>query len=158
MNKVYVIADTHFGHKRVLEFVPHHRPFANIEEHDRELVRRWNSIVKPKDTVWHLGDVYFTQNGHTPLAQLNGIKHLVMGNHDHFPMHIYQRYFNKILGAADYKNCLLTHIPVHESQKDRWVKNIHGHLHCFHVPDPWYVCVSCEHIGLAPIPMDIVIG
>ena len=57
MNRVFVIADTHFGHKRVIEFEAAARPFATVEEHDAELVRRWNAVVKPKDTVWHVGDV-----------------------------------------------------------------------------------------------------
>lgn len=97
MNKVYVIADTHFGHKKIIEFAQEYRPFKTIEEHDKELVRRWNSIVKHQDTVWHLGDVYFGKDNHQYLGQLNGLKRLVMGNHDHYPLTIYQQYFHNYL-------------------------------------------------------------
>jgi calcineurin-like phosphoesterase family protein len=71
VNRVFVTSDTHFGHKRVIEFEAAHRPFATIEEHDRELIARWNATVKPKDTVWHLGDVYFGgRHAHHALAEL----------------------------------------------------------------------------------------
>ena len=32
------------------------RPFASLAEMDDALIRRWNEVVRPGDTVWHLGD------------------------------------------------------------------------------------------------------
>jgi calcineurin-like phosphoesterase family protein len=157
VNRVYVISDTHFGHKKIIEFEKASRPFSTIEEHDRELVARWNAVVKPKDTVWHLGDVYFGKDGHAVLGSLNGLKKLVLGNHDHYPLEIYQRYFAKIFGAAEYGNCLLTHVPVHECQMYRYQANIHGHMHHNKIDDPRWVCVSAEHTGLAPVLMSSVV-
>ena len=58
MSEVFFIADTHFNHKRIVE-IREKEPggkFASIDEHDEELVRRWNATVGKKDTVWHLGD------------------------------------------------------------------------------------------------------
>lgn len=154
MNRVFVIADTHFGHKRIIEFEATYRPFATIEEHDRALVERWNAAVKPKDTVWHLGDVFFGKEGHLIMAALHGLKKLVLGNHDHYPLEVYQRYFSKIFGAAEHGGCILTHIPVHPNQLEkRYARNIHGHMHHNKLADPRYVCVSAEHTGLAPILM-----
>ena len=47
------------------------------------LIERWNAVVGPDDTVWHLGDVA-RRAGDVPglLARLNGIKHLLRGNND----------------------------------------------------------------------------
>lgn len=157
MNRVFVTSDTHFGHKNIIKFEPVHRPFASIEEHDRALVERWNAVVNPKDTVWHLGDVFFGTNGHHVLAALHGYKKLVLGNHDHYPIAVYQQYFSKIAGAAEYGGCILTHVPIHECQLHRYAKNIHGHMHAKSVPDPRYVCVSVEHTGLAPVLMKSVL-
>lgn len=85
-NRVFAVSDTHFGHRKVIEFEPARAHFATIEEHDRELVERWNATVKPKDTVWHLGDVFFGgRDAHGILASLNGLKRLVLGNHDAYP-------------------------------------------------------------------------
>ncbi len=157
MNQVYVISDTHFGHKRIIEFEAAARPFASIEEHDRELVARWNAVVRPKDTVWHLGDVFFGKDGHAPLAALHGLKKLVLGNHDHHPLEVYRQYFSKIFGAAEFAGCILSHVPVHPNQLDRRYRlNIHGHMHSKCLDDPRYRCVSAERIGLAPILMNAV--
>jgi calcineurin-like phosphoesterase family protein len=153
VNRIFVTSDTHFGHKRIIEFEKAARPFATVEEHDRELVARWNATVKPKDTVWHLGDVYFGKDGHKVLGELNGLKKLVMGNHDHYPLAIYQQYFSRICGAAEWGGCILTHVPVHEGQLQRYTGNIHGHLHSNSIEDTRYVCVSMEHTGLAPLLM-----
>jgi calcineurin-like phosphoesterase family protein len=158
MSRVFVISDTHFGHKRIIEFEAAARPFATIEDHDRELVARWNAVVTKRDTVWHLGDVFFGKDGHKALGELNGYKRLVLGNHDHYSLAVYQQYFAKIYGAAEYRHCILTHVPIHENQMYRYEKNVHGHMHSKSIPDPRWVCVSAEHTGLAPILMDTVIG
>jgi calcineurin-like phosphoesterase family protein len=65
------------------------RPFASIEEHDEELVKRWNGIVRKGDTVWHLGDFAFGRAKIDIAGRLNGTKKLVMGNHDHYPTEAY---------------------------------------------------------------------
>lgn len=168
MSRVFVISDTHFGHKRVIEFEKAARPFDTIEAHDAELVARWNAVVTKKDTVWHLGDVFFGKDGHKVLASLNGYKRLVLGNHDHYPLEVYQAYFGKIYGAAEYKDCLLTHVPIHPNQMYRYTKNIHGHMHSKRIMktheayddevDERYSCVSAEWTGLAPILMSKVTG
>ena len=41
-------------------------------------MRRWNATVKPKDTVWHLGDMLFGRGSFATLRLLNGVKKLVM--------------------------------------------------------------------------------
>lgn len=152
---VYVIADTHFGHRKIIGFEAGARPFATIEDHDRELVTRWNSVVRKNDTVWHLGDVYFGgRDAHLILGQLNGIKRLVMGNHDRYPLALYQRYFSKIYGVMELHNCILTHVPVHPYQLEKRFKaNIHGHSHSFKLNDPRYICVSVEQVNLTPVPL-----
>lgn len=157
MNRVFVISDTHFGHSKIIEFESEYRPFTTIEDHDAELVYRWNSVVKPKDTVWHLGDVLFGINTFDVLFQLNGIKNLVLGNHDSFHISRYMEHFNKILGSVRLHNCILTHIPVAESQFGRFKANIHGHMHSKTLEDPRYYNVSAEQLDLTPRPLrDIV--
>lgn len=146
--KIYVIADTHFGHRKIVGFEPDYRPFNNIEEHDRTLVERWNQVVRPKDTVWHLGDVLFAMHKTGEiLGSLNGIKRLILGNHDRFPLEMYAKYFSKIYGAAPFGQCILTHVPVHPNQVEyRFMKNIHGHMHSKKLDDSRYVCVSVEQL------------
>jgi calcineurin-like phosphoesterase family protein len=168
MSKVYVCSDTHFGHKNIIGFEAAHRPYVSILEHDRDMVARWNAVVTKRDTVWHLGDVFFGKDGHLILAELSGYKKLVLGNHDHYPLAVYQQYFGKIHGAAEFDGCLLTHVPVHPNQMYRYRKNIHGHMHSKCVMktheaydderDERYVCVSMERIGLSPVLMHTATG
>ena len=154
MNRIFVISDTHFGHKKIIEFEAENRPFATVEEHDAELVRRWNAAVKPKDTVWHLGDVLFGRGSFKILGALNGVKKLVMGNHDRYPSQLYLEHFSQVVGSAEMRGCILTHVPVHPSQFERYKANIHGHLHSTRLEDERYINVSAECIGLAPVPLD----
>jgi len=152
--RVFTIADTHFGHLKIALT----RGFKDVEEHDRALVSLWNATVNPKDTVRHLGDVYFGGAGkHGILGALNGIKHLVMGNHDKYPLALYQQYFNKIEGVTEYRHCVLSHMPVHPNQFPRYERNIHGHSHSKKVDDPRYICVSAEQTNLRPVLFDTLL-
>lgn len=79
---IFITSDTHFGHDR--EFLYGPRGFASIDEHDEEVIRRWNEVVKPEDTVYHLGDVMLGDNAHglDCLRRLNGTIKIIRGNHD----------------------------------------------------------------------------
>lgn len=162
MNNTFFIADTHFGHKKIIEFEKAHRPFATIEEHDAELVRRWNAKVSKKDSVWVLGDFCFGRVNLEIAEQLNGTKRLVMGNHDLYPAADYLKYFTRVCGVVEFKGMILSHIPVHSNQFSRYTHNIHGHLHSKNIwmtEEPYcldhrYINVSAEQIDLAPISFE----
>ncbi|GAC1409138.1 MAG: metallophosphoesterase family protein [Burkholderiaceae bacterium] len=157
MKRVFLIADTHFGHKNILLYEKEKRPFATIGEHDESLIERWNSVVKPDDTVWHLGDVLFGQQSFAILPRLHGLKNLVMGNHDQYPIRWYAKHFRGIYGAAELHDCILTHVPIHPQQFYRFRGNIHGHTHSHSIGDPRYACVSVEQTQLMPVLFDEVI-
>lgn len=130
MNNVWFTSDHHFGHSNILTFQSEQRPFATLEEMHAALIMRWNEVVKQKDTVYHLGDFCFGRQHIKIASLLNGRKNLIMGNHDHYPMAEYLPYFNKVMGAHYWKQCVLTHIPVHpDNLGTRAFMNIHGHLH-----------------------------
>ena len=40
MAKRYLIADTHFGHARIMEY--ENRPFASVEDMDVKIIENWN--------------------------------------------------------------------------------------------------------------------
>ena len=58
-NKIWVTSDTHFYHRRILEYEASSRPFKDIDEMNEELIRRWNKKVGTNDIVFHLGDFSF---------------------------------------------------------------------------------------------------
>jgi calcineurin-like phosphoesterase family protein len=154
--ETFFISDTHFGHKNIIKFdgTKDYRPFATIEEHDAELIRRWNSVVGKRDNVFHLGDFCFSRKNIEIAAQLNGVKRLVLGNHDMYPARDYLKYFKRLSGAIEWHKCILTHIPVHIDQLNRYEFNIHGHLHHNKINDIRYVNVACEHTNLTPVTLD----
>jgi calcineurin-like phosphoesterase family protein len=82
---IFFTSDTHFGHTNIIRFCPETRPFTSVDEMDSELVRRWNSVVGERDTVYHLGDfTLFTKmtDADKYFSQLNGTIVFVRGNHD----------------------------------------------------------------------------
>ena len=159
--RTFVIGDTHFGHKNILKFQPEERPFATIEEHDEALITSWNSAVKDSDRVIHLGDVAlgYKTDPSKIIPRLNGKKILVAGNHDVYwtTQEWLDFGFSEVVGSYSYANYILTHIPVHSSQQERWKGNIHGHLHNNKIDDPWYFCASVERTNFAPLNIDDVI-
>lgn len=80
--KMFFVSDTHFLHENIIKYCK--RPFNSIEEHDNELIRRWNEKVPEDGIVFHLGDVAFgnPERVNEILKQLNGKIYLVIGNHD----------------------------------------------------------------------------
>jgi len=79
----FFTADSHFGHAGIIGMCV--RPYFDIEEHDRGLIDNWNAVVAPGDEVWHLGDFAYRcppQRTRAIFDQLNGVKRLIVGNHD----------------------------------------------------------------------------
>lgn len=168
MIDTWFISDTHFGHANILEFEKEARPFSSLEEMHEVMIERWNSVVKQKDIVYHLGDFAFGRSNIAIANRLNGVKRLVMGNHDTFPISEYLAYFDRVFGVIHWKQCVLSHIPVHpDNLASRWMLNIHGHLHSKKVrikswnpvcerDDLNYFNVSVEQNNLTPIHKDII--
>lgn len=179
MIETWFISDTHFGHKNILEYEKEHRPFSTVEEMNETIIERWNSVVKQKDTIYHLGDFAFGKKNIEIASRLNGRKHLVMGNHDQYPSNEYLKYFQKLHGQVFWENFILSHVPVHPDCLGLMhFLNVHGHLHSreiskidffkFHkglfgdnlavekIKDRNYFNVSCEQNNLTPINADVI--
>lgn len=161
MIETYFTSDTHFSHKNILEYEKEHRPFSTIEEMNECLIERWNSVVRPKDNVYHLGDFCMGGKENIEIAgRLNGLKRLILGNHDSYPMEEYLKYFHRIYGVKFWENCILTHVPVHPSnmmgEKRRCVLNLHGHKHSKVMNDIKYFNVAVERHNLTPVNADLI--
>lgn len=78
----YYISDTHFGHSNVIMF--DNRPFRDRGEMESVLIANWNRKVGKDDHVYILGDFSYKsdKDPYEYIKQLNGHKHLIIGNHD----------------------------------------------------------------------------
>jgi calcineurin-like phosphoesterase family protein len=82
MSNLHFCSDFHFYHSRIIEYSK--RPFSSVEDMNEALIKNWNTVVKPNDEVWDLGDFSFGDYNKTVsvLKRLNGRHNFVMGNHD----------------------------------------------------------------------------
>jgi calcineurin-like phosphoesterase family protein len=90
--KTYFTADTHFGHARIIELA--HRPFADVEEMNRELLERINSTVSSEDRLVILGDICMGKLEESlPLLAEIRAKELILvpGNHDRWSLAYHHR-------------------------------------------------------------------
>lgn len=129
---VWIVSDTHFGHKNILDFkYDGHpvRPFKTVEEMDETMISNWNRLVKPEDKVYHLGDVAIHRKSLDIMSRLNGSrKILIRGNHDIFAAADYLKHFKDIRSIHRLGSFVLSHIPLHEDSLNKKI-NAHGHLH-----------------------------
>jgi calcineurin-like phosphoesterase family protein len=138
------------------------RGFETVEDHDEHVIAQWNSVVSKRDVTYVLGDVTMEKSGSYPLLdRLNGLKHVVLGNHDRRQdVRKLLEHVESVAGMVNYKGVILTHCPIHPMELEyRFPKNIHGHIHDNYVrlmgsgledPDPRYICVSCERVDYVP--------
>jgi calcineurin-like phosphoesterase family protein len=164
----FLISDTHFGHKNILNFLTKEgvplRKFNDSSHMDEYMIEAWNSVVKPTDKVYHLGDVAITSFNNTKeiFDRLNGTKILIKGNHDKDKLSQYAQIFKDVRAYHILDNILLAHIPIHPESLSRWKGQVHGHLHSNNVmltetlPDSRYYNVSVEQIDYTPIPLELV--
>ena len=167
MANIFFASDHHFHHQNILTFKNAEgnplRVFDSAEHMNEHMVTMHNSVVKPQDKVYFLGDVTMARNakGLEILGRLNGEKVLVKGNHDLATAQQYLKYFKDIRGSHQFDGMILTHIPIHPESLARWGLNVHGHLHSnvvrmqlAQIPDRRYFNVSVERINYTPISLE----
>jgi calcineurin-like phosphoesterase family protein len=154
----FVISDTHFNHANIIKYC--NRPFNGVGEMNNALVVNWNEVVKPEDTVYHVGDF-----GLATLEQLKEIRQclngrivLIKGNHDGGWIRM------RDIGIDEFhkKDLLIwkgdTSIYFsHEPQFQRkGTIHFYGHVHDKTPPDEpkWAHNVSVEVIKYRPVLID----
>lgn len=136
------------------------RPWSSSEEADEAMVERWNSVVRPCDKVYHLGDIAIPRSGLRVLDRLNGDKVLIGGNHDAKYDKDLPKYFRAIRAHWKLDHLALSHVPIHPDSLGKFICNVHGHLHYQQVllPDGGldrrYFNVSVERIEYTPIELN----
>jgi len=171
--EIWLISDTHFFHANILKFTDDEGNLirgalsSSVEEMNQCMLDNWNSVVKPGDKVYHLGDVMMGDKTEFKKywSKLNGSKRLIVGNHDDIKWMAQNELFAKIHMWRMFTEfgLLLTHVPIHESGLRRgaptdetapMLLNIHGHIHQNPSPTEHHRCVCVEHINYTPINIE----
>ncbi len=166
MSKIWITSDLHFSHDK--EFVWKARGYKDVDEMNAKQVEKFNSVVAPEDTVYICGDCMLNDNekGIELLKQLNGKKHIILGNHD---SNARKKLYEGIVESVSYAEMIkykkimfyLSHYPTITANpgEEKPIYNLHGHTHQKTIFGPY---PNCIHIGVDswdgyPVSMDRVI-
>lgn len=174
---IYFSSDYHFNHNR--GFIYQARGFPDVESMNEAIIQRHNSIVKPDDIVYVLGDLCLgggtdemLQKNKELIERLNGRIGIIRGNHD--SDNRYEMYLScknvEAVHAAQYLNYkgyhfYLSHYPTltgnfeKESLK-QCVINLYGHTHQknkFYQDIPFVYNVGVDAHDCYPVNIDTII-
>lgn len=171
-SKVWFTSDTHFSHDNIMKFCQ--RPFKDTNDMNEQLVKKWNEMIAPDDTVFHLGDFAWggSDNWCNVLNKLNGHIHLIIGNHDVKNLRSnYLQFFESISFqkqiTVEGRKIYLNHYPlltwggIYRKPDDR-VWQLFGHVHSnngkggadsgrLHYLLPWQYDVGVDNNNYRPI-------
>jgi len=147
-SNTWVISDTHFFHENIGRY-------CNRPENWQELIiKNWNDLISPCETVLHLGDFSFGKRSNFDLLieQLHGKIILIRGNHDRLSRLRYEARGVTIVNEPIYveldekMKIVFSHWPV--VPLDDGVINIHGHIHNS-PPPPEGSVLGLNHINMS---------
>ena len=156
----YIIADPHFDHENIR--IHCNRPFQTLDEMNSTMVTNWNNVVGKKDEIYIVGDFAWKNHMHW-FHQLNGMKHLVIGNHDKMNQKTMRNFTSTALRMEVIHNgrpFVLDHFPLRT-----WNRRMYDAIHCFgHVHGrlnndllPNTLDVGVDSHNFTPITFDRVI-
>lgn len=176
MPNTFFTSDTHFGHRNIIKYCE--RPFIDsslpeddkgrymVWEMDEFLIDRWNSVVKPEDTVYHLGDFAYTGDFRHALEcrmALNGTIHFVVGNHDEHALFMHEGLYPAAIWAptrfaswdkmpeitVEGQTIVLCHYSLREWHHAlRGVWHLYGHTHASLAPFGKSCDVGVDNAGV----------
>ena len=162
---IYLTSDFHFCHNK--EFLFQGRGFETIDEMNKAIIQNVNSIVMPEDILIIAGDCMLNDNekGIECLKQLNGIKKLVIGNHDtdnRIKRYKEENIFEEIGYAIRFRykkeSFYISHYPRYTSNTDKkQVINLYGHLHSktkINQINPQGIHIGLDSNDLKPISIE----
>lgn len=173
MSNIWFSSDLHLGHANIIKFCD--RPFKDAKEMNEAILTYHNELVKPTDHWYNVGDVTMDRGTNEEpnlalISKFHGHKQLIMGNHDHFTVDIYRKYFENIMAMKILDEIIFTHIAIHPSSMSLAIANVHGHTHNYGNEPPvygggfddnlkkftWkpYVNISIERTHYRPIHLD----
>lgn len=127
----------HFRHKNIIKYS--NRPFKDVDDMREGLILNHNSVVRPKDTWFHLGDFAFADLDYirSVLKRMNGYKIMLPGNHcnrSHYRQlleeGVIQEFHVDWIGKVGNHRFHMYHFPIQSWEgAGHGVIHLHGHSH-----------------------------
>ena len=167
---IFFTADTHLGHVNILRYCK--RPFRDAVEMDEAIYANWATVVQPKDTVYHLGDVAFGSEENVArtvqrLQALPGEKYLIPGNHDYRYPELLAEAFTEVLPplyefSAQCRRqgwrLVLCHYPLLTWHRIRQgALHLHGHVHGRLPAEGRRIDVGVDLWGFTPVRLESIL-
>lgn len=165
----YFSADYHLSHKNICKYC--NRPFNSVEEMNETIISNHNSLVKPNDVFYFLGDLCFGNEKVIAqfLRRLNGNIKVIFGNHDKTlrkfakkDLNSYSELRNRVEFLGDYKeieinkqHIVLSHYAFrvfNRSHRGAW--NLYGHSHSNLPDDPHILGIDVGIDGHNYLPIN----
>jgi calcineurin-like phosphoesterase family protein len=137
VGQTHFISDMHFGHAKVIEYSQ--RPYLSVEDMDNQIRINWNRVVEPKDQIYILGDISFSSIERTVslMQSLNGVKHLILGNHDKRISKRKDAFTGIFASVQNYLDIsinnrfiVMSHFPFRSWDRQQYKSiHLHGHSH-----------------------------
>lgn len=145
----YFISDFHIAHFNIMSYC--NRPFHTTDEMDKHIIKVFNSVVKPEDTVIFGGDFALKARREYLqyiFQQLNGTLHLVKGNHDSSKKKMLDIGFKTCQDRWENEEVIMRHRPYDftedELKSDKYC--LFGHVHTEYrkwlKPNSFCICVE----------------
>lgn len=135
---IYFSSDLHLNHDK--NFIYEARRFKNVYEMNYVIIKNFNSIIKPEDDLYLLGDIFLgdLESGMSLFHRLPGKIHLIWGNHDtDARKKAISKSFNVVenLGFANIikynkYNFYLSHFPTCTTNFDDYIKSLKQRVLC----------------------------
>lgn len=173
MSNIWFTGDTHFCHNKDFLYTP--RGVETVDNMNDLVVENWNRVVRPEDTVYHLGDIALndTTAAIKYINALNGSIIWFLGNHDS-PKRVEEVLRNcpnvklhsdRYATNIEIKNLhfYLSHYPTLTANFDdkhfsRHVINLHGHTHqktnWKDPTNPFMYHVGLDSHNVTPVSLD----
>jgi calcineurin-like phosphoesterase family protein len=165
----FFTADWHLFHGRIIEYCD--RKPSSLKQMHQTLQGNHNAVVEPKDHVWVLGDVSLKgpENAgqvRKEVNKFNGIKHLVLGNHDDWRARTYlSAGFTTVHSAMWFQHEGYTIYMMHDPaeytviQHDPKAIMLCGHIHNLFkdlLPERRIINVGVDVWGLTPVTLNTI--
>lgn len=166
---VWFTSDQHFNHKNIIGYSG--RPFQHVNEMNETIITNFNSVVRDKDEVYHVGDFIFEKDPFKVLQfwnRLNGRHHFMMGNHDKWMSQFLAKNCDKMVDVkfeeplieitVDSQQIVLCHYALacwRISYRGSWM--LHGHSHGKYRPKTGKILdIGVDSHGFYPVSYEQV--